>query len=152
MNGFPYRAPPPMEADPYAMAWADLRRRRTRAWVAILAWLPVGGVVGALAEMALRPLLPVERIRGLLIGPPLLAIFAWFQIHRALFRCPKCGNKFHSTFLCGNPWTRRCLNCGIQMGTPKAQDDEAEHARQEADAARLKAQPPRPPPRRPHLE
>jgi hypothetical protein len=87
-----------MGADPYAMAWADLRRRRTRAWVAILAWLPVGEVVGGLSDMALRPLLRVERIRGMLIGLPLLAIFAWFQIHRALFRCPKCGKKFHSTF------------------------------------------------------
>lgn len=159
ITGEPSPLPPPVPESPYRgasastavdaylVAWADLRKRRTRRFIAFFALVPVGGGLGLLADAELRRLLPFEP--ALLVAVPMMACLAALIVHVALFRCPRCGMEFHRRGLAGIWWARRCMHCGIPTGTSKAQDDEAELVRQKADAAHVKV---RPPPRRPHLD
>ena|ERR1700733_15061421 len=140
MNKAPYRAlSTDAGPDPYVVAWADLRKRRKRSLIALLVVLPVGIVIAAWADAALQHLLPVEPALVLLL--PLIGVISSVLVHMGLFACPRCGTR--------RSWVSPCPRCGIFIGTSKAQADEAERVRLEADAAYAKA---RPPPRRPHLD
>jgi hypothetical protein len=144
----PYRgASASATVDAYLVAWEDLRKRRTRRWIAFLALVPVGGGLGLSTDTALRSLLPFEP--ALIVMIPIMACLAALIVHVAFFRCPRCGREFHRSGLVSAWWTRRCLNCGLAIGTSKAQDEEAERLHREADVAHVKAGHP---PRRPHLE
>jgi predicted RNA-binding Zn-ribbon protein involved in translation (DUF1610 family) len=35
-------------------------------------------------------------------------------------KCPHCGKKFARRGVFHNSFTRKCLNCGVRLGTPKA--------------------------------
>jgi hypothetical protein len=113
----PYRQAPPRPEDPYLVAWAQLRRRRTRAWA-----ITAGYVAFAMTTACLY-----ERLSGHRIGRapfsvltfPVLAIFFALRKRAHDFRCPRCGERFEAQRGVRNPTTRRCLNCGIAMGTPK---------------------------------
>jgi len=109
----PYREPTP---DGYLAAWDDLRRRR-RASLAALAGsaAAAGGVIGATVLTGAWGLVVLVPACAMLT--PLLAV-SKRGAHR--FMCPACGkpftrlaNGFHNDF------TRRCLHCGIAIGTLK---------------------------------
>jgi DNA-directed RNA polymerase subunit RPC12/RpoP len=118
----PYRASPPAEVDAYLLAWADLRKRRIRMWIAFLSWVPVGGGLSVLAER----LLPFNL--GLLVALPLMTLVVGLSIHAALFRCPRCGERFQVGRSLKDPKGRRCMNCGIRIGTSKSTDQDDEEA------------------------
>src|SRR5258706_3734838 len=92
--------------DPYLVAWADLRRRRTRFWIAFLTWFPVAGGLSVLAHWALGRVLPIEPEP--LVGLPLVALTIWLAIHNVLFRCPRCGEQFNPGRNPQDPLMRRC--------------------------------------------
>ena len=104
----PYRAPVPIPPDPYLRAWSDLRRRR--------AGLAAGAVVlGVAAFMHSKhmiglgaPVLVVGLVTGLL------------SILCESFHCPRCAETFcRKGMFFHNAFARRCLHCGIKVGTPK---------------------------------
>ena len=86
-----------------AIAWFALRRRR-----AVAATAAVFAVLG-----------------GLLAAPTSVVIIAGATCATALqliwlFRCPRCGNRFHlHGRIFGHPlWmlTGRCVHCGVRVG------------------------------------
>jgi hypothetical protein len=48
-----------------------------------------------------------------LIGIALITYGEWGK-------CPHCGKKFARRGAYHNSFTRTCLNCGVELGTPKA--------------------------------
>lgn len=110
MPGDPYRAPLPIEVDPYAAAWATLRRRR--AWSA--GFLVAYFVVSWTCEFVphLTRALPVWVTAGV--------VGFVFLLPHARFRCPHCRRK-------GAMWNQ-CAGCGIEVGTPRSVAVEARKA------------------------
>jgi hypothetical protein len=37
--------------------------------------------------------------------------------------CPRCGEQFTGKWYWGNPWTQRCMNCGMPLQPPPAPRD-----------------------------
>jgi hypothetical protein len=111
----PYRAPLKPPPDPYAVAWADLRKRRVWSGVFLIAYVCMLALILGLHILGLHVPRPV-----LLFFPLLIALMLAYPHHR--FRCPHCGKK-------GAIW-KQCKACGIRIGTPKSAVDEA--ARQRA--------------------
>jgi hypothetical protein len=105
------RAPrPPDPPDPYLEAWDELRRRRVVMWASFLSWLPVGAICGYLLG---------DRVVYVVLL--LMAIIVVAQFRAALFRCPQCRGFFNFRWsgFHRNPWVRKCIHCGIAIGTPK---------------------------------
>jgi hypothetical protein len=105
-----FRIPP----DPYLVAWAKLQRRRWLVGFGFLAWVPVGSIVGTLADRALG--------KGGLMFPvlPLFTAIAFAIVSLGLSRCPHCGQSPFSGRGFRNVLTSTCLHCGIRFGTPKS--------------------------------
>jgi hypothetical protein len=109
----PYRVQPPRPPappDPYLVAWRDLRKRRATLIVFFLLWLPIGGASSCLL-----------RDREFYALVPLAALVVTSYLRAVLFHCPECRQMFHFQGFGsrGSPWARRCVHCGIAMGTPK---------------------------------
>jgi hypothetical protein len=132
----PYRAPLPIEPDPYMVAWADLRKRRIIGWVAfgfdvLLVLLLSGSLlrVQAVIDDAFRcdpgpcfdrlPDLLRERAVVLWATCLPMAIWAAASIYRRTCRCPHCGWRFAMR-------RRKCDHCGICVGMPKSAVVDAE--------------------------
>jgi hypothetical protein len=114
----PYRAPLPVPPDPYAAAWAAIRRRQRVAW----AGGPIGVFLGIASVHWLGNAAP-------LVGLPLTAVILIASGLAAEVRCPHCGGSFF-TRRRGYPvlsaTQRNCASCGIERGTPKSAVVEAE--------------------------
>lgn len=87
----------------YEQAWRVYRRRQRLVWGIMLLGMP--------ATVALDALLP-----GLHVG---LLIVCWWVILIAVnvwlheFRCPSCGEPFHSTRWSKVFFPRHCQHCGL---------------------------------------
>jgi hypothetical protein len=111
----PYRAPLPIQADPYAGAWAELRRRWRACERVGLACL-VGPIVIVGATLGL----PARGLGGVVLGalslflfvPTAFVVLFIFAQRVASFHCPHCGNAYGSSRQDG------CVHCGIAIGTP----------------------------------
>jgi hypothetical protein len=116
VNDSPYREPAeipqeperkkePAPPDPYAAAWRDLRRRRTRLGVAFIGAIPAflliviaflnGAVVG-------------------LVGIPIGVLVIGLWLHVSSFACPSCSAPFHP-FL-PQQLNESCTACGVTIG------------------------------------
>lgn len=110
----PYRQPTP---DGYLAAWADLRRRRRATAMATAATLVLVFVVEAAAARW-----GVAGLGLTLLPAVLLMQWLWRRDVRVReFKCPRCTNTFALHLPNGLHllFTRRCLHCGIEIGTPK---------------------------------
>jgi hypothetical protein len=105
----PYRAPLPIEPDPYLSAWRDLRRRR--AWSA--------AIVLAYFALTVDPVPKSDGAGGKAVVWTLGLVVVLFLLPHNRFRCPHCGRK-------GPIWWKRCRECGITVGTPKSAAVQAE--------------------------
>lgn len=118
----------------YAEAWREDRKH----WKWFLLWvfgLPVGFTLLVLGfgglVLLLNRLLPPrqeEWLRELLEkGPSPNALFPivmvmWlpgcvllgFKVFE--FACPRCGESFYTKGLSGNPYTSKCMHCGLRKG------------------------------------
>lgn len=96
----------------YETAWARLRWLRRTSFRLALA----GGVTIVVLARVARPgegfvgVLFALVVIGWIIA--MLALFA----ERWLFRCPRCGERFHSKFPAGLEVIQRCMKCGIAIG------------------------------------
>ena len=87
-----------------------IRRRRRLGWLLWLGYLP--GVV--LLTFALRSVIDLDVVA-------IVVALAWMGAaavnHARLMRlpCPRCAGRFHVGSRWHNPWTRRCLHCGLHV-------------------------------------
>ena len=100
VNVGPYRDSTQPTLDP----WAALMRRRRWGFVGIA--LMVGGASFVFAANRLVGLVPA------VLGFALITYGEWGK-------CPHCGKKFARRGAYHNSFTRTCLNCGVELGTPK---------------------------------
>jgi hypothetical protein len=87
------------------LAWRRFRFRRAVMWAAFLAglaWLPIFGSLTGSWMLAAIPWW------GSWIGAAI-----WF--HRS--RCPRCGERVTSRDALTNPFTSKCLHCGLRIGS-----------------------------------
>jgi hypothetical protein len=108
---------PPKPPDPYLEAWYRRGRRRTRLVVIFLTWPLVTGIAVTIVRAITNA---SESDVGLFVAGP-IALAAWILVvYDARFKCPRCGKDFHRRGFTSNPpWSRHCLNCDIEFGTPK---------------------------------
>jgi hypothetical protein len=111
----PYRAPLPIEPDPYVVAWGDLKKRKRFE------------VVGRCLVFG-APLIRLFFASG---PPRWLAFFGAFLVAlpftlpTASFRCPKCGERMFRWWGAKASDAKHCRHCGIAIGTPKSGLDRA---------------------------
>jgi hypothetical protein len=114
----PYRVAPPKPPDPYLVAWADLRRRRTLALLAFFLWAPAGAIPGGL--LCILTGWPWKDV-GWFFALPAWLMTIFLLLRYSLFACPQCGSRLSGrgieTVIA--MWKRRCPICGIRIGTPK---------------------------------
>jgi len=108
----PYREPTP---DGYSAAWADLRRRRRAAALTIASWVGVMGAMPVAGAAAGSVGAGAVLISGLVLMGWLLRP----KMRIDCFNCPACGKTFSRLRFAQNDFARRCVHCGIEMGTPK---------------------------------
>ena len=95
----------------YVDAWSDYRRRVRWFWGI---WLG-GFVLAALLIVALSRT-PIFKVAFPIIGAAWIASFIIAAIRIQWFRCPKCHEKFFSSFWYHNPYARKCVHCGLPLG------------------------------------
>jgi hypothetical protein len=112
MDTNPYRVPehlPVTTSDPYLVAWADLRRRRSMMWASFIA-LPIVALSAHLFPHTSAVLVPT------------LWASVLFAIGRVqLYSCPRCQDLYAMRdWLVGSAdmlVTNTCKHCGLKMGT-----------------------------------
>ena len=120
MSHPPYRSLGPTSSvppDPYLVAWAELKKHRIRRWIAFFVWAPLAGFVFSASEKLVGH--PLGRGEFFAVSLPFVVAAVLFLVRASNFRCPQCGNRFEAQRMVSYPLTRRCLNCGIRIGTPK---------------------------------
>ena len=90
-------------------ALKKIRRNRRLLW---------GGFLGGFLFMVLM----VNTGHGDFLGPIAIVYFlglfvAQFFVFRA--KCPSCGKAFYRLWIFYNPYTSKCLNCGLSLKTIK---------------------------------
>ena len=96
----------------YEQAWRELRLRTT----IVFATLFGGFLVVPLLVYGMHFLFSVDAI--LWVGIAWGAAFLGASFHRAMFPCPRCGKAFFLWYLYGNHMSRKCLHCGLRIGSP----------------------------------
>lgn len=105
---------------PYYASWADMRRRRTRAWRAFF-------MCGPLVLLICGPLVilggafgwdRVGRYLIFLVVLPIVGRVWWLGISAGYWPCPRCGNPFY--IAAGIRWwfADNCLHCGLPEFAP----------------------------------
>jgi hypothetical protein len=94
----------------YSEAWNDYRKRRL---VFVAVWLSyVPGLWVAAVPISL-----LTGIKSDYFGYPFMAAwmlaFLIIGLRLAMFRCPRCGNHFFTSWWQGNPFARKCLHCHL---------------------------------------
>jgi hypothetical protein len=112
-----YREAPARPPDPYLVEWADLRRKRRRAWAVPFIFIVAAGCAAKVYEAAAGH--PMGKLVFCALFGPLIPLFFTVSRRALDVRCPRCGERFSARRGRRNPSTRKCLHCGIAMGTPK---------------------------------
>jgi hypothetical protein len=98
----------------YPAAWNAYRRRWRLflgSWIGLLpacllVGVPLSGLIGSrmpFVVVAVAGMIAMTVSTGLVI----------------LWRCPRCGNRFHRKGTLSNCWARRCLHCGLLKRSAK---------------------------------
>lgn len=92
-------------------ALEEIRRRRLLVWLVWVGYLPtVLLIVFGLEALGANP-----DDSAPFVALPYMALFAAVAIRSGYSRCPRCHEHFHRRSLYGNPWTRKCLHCGLSL-------------------------------------
>lgn len=96
--------------------WCEYKRRRFAFRLALLLSLPLV-ILGFLIGTRLRAdgLNALANIQFFMIP---FAPIVITHIRRMLWPCPRCGRPFHVTWSYGNPYSRRCVHCGLPKWEP----------------------------------
>ena len=102
------------------LAWDEYRRRRRAVRLALLLF-PLWLVPGAMIQhFVIDYGYDANGLVTLIIVmlPP-MACLVVTHLRLMHWPCPRCGRSFHVSWLYGNPFARRCVNCGLPKWTPK---------------------------------
>jgi len=95
------------EEQRYAEAWYRLRLVRWILALVFLTYLP------GMATLALR----FPSVPGAYFFFGWAAVLLVATVTLATLRCPRCGKSFASSLTWNNPFTSKCLHCGIRAGS-----------------------------------
>jgi hypothetical protein len=93
-----------------AEMWKKHRTLTWINWALFAAWVPFGIFVLNIAQWT------HSNYAGLALIP-YFVVFMIVGTRVSLFRCPRCGNRFHRWGPWGignNPFARKCWNCGLR--------------------------------------
>jgi hypothetical protein len=97
----------PTGDDRLARGLSSIRWRRRVTWIAFWTYIP-GVWLGWAATHS-------KTAVGIAIGAWMIA-YAVGGMLISLAKCPRCRERFHLIpFRYANPWTRRCLHCGLAL-------------------------------------
>jgi hypothetical protein len=117
----PYRAPSPVESDPYLVAWAR-QRRVDRRLITLVSGAAIGYLL-LIAFLSLRCGWPAQTMFWSNMVLALLARQAVLK-KRSQYNCPHCAKPFLSEEdkkrSLGRRWKLQCVHCGILFGTPRS--------------------------------
>ena len=132
----PYRVPAD-RPDHYAEAWSRLRRRR------LVRRLSFGVAVYAFATLLVFTLKGVQfgvvttmkwnvMVTGMALGVVFLG--AAFALARYLvpFVCPRCAQPFFHGFTTEIGFTKNCVHCGLEVGSPMPVTEDRESSESES--------------------
>jgi hypothetical protein len=89
-------------------AWNDYRRRRIWFFVIWLGGIPVSIVLSGSLMSLFHSDLPFY-----FVGGGYLLAFLAASLRLSLFKCPRCGHAFFTTWTSGNPLAQKCKHCGL---------------------------------------
>jgi hypothetical protein len=86
-------------------------------WGVFFSWpFVAGGVLAFVCKVTGATEKEVGAYVALTIG---LLAFVLLQVIGYSLTCPRCSKTFHLKGARGDPFTSRCMNCGVEIGTPK---------------------------------
>jgi hypothetical protein len=88
--------------------WREYRKRRNLFLFAFLGFVPTVGAFGSLTRR-----MPHTEVLFAIFAFSWMAFFAVAIIRLNSWRCPRCGNWFAAKWWYRNPFTQRCLHCGL---------------------------------------
>lgn len=84
----------------------EIRRRRRSVWIVFFLYFPVVGVAFAISQS--------EHVAmGVAFAWAALYLFAGIRVD--VSKCPRCGRRFHRKRYFANPWSGKCLHCGLRL-------------------------------------
>lgn len=104
----------------YFAAWAEYRRRRRDAWLALVALFPAP----VLAAFLVSPICWALNSGAPAFIAAVVGALAWFIVNCIVrFRyfwwpCPRCHRPFFQALWIHWPFANRCLNCGLEKYAP----------------------------------
>jgi hypothetical protein len=87
-----------------AAARSDYLRRWRLLWFVFFAYLPLGALF-----MLFVP------IDAMYFALPWMALFGIAGVRLGYFRCPSCHELAFMKAMWNNPFSRRCLHCGLEL-------------------------------------
>lgn len=111
---------PPDRSTPPHPAWRSYRVWRTAMWALFFSYLPGVTLIGGLV----RQFTSSDRA-VVVVAFVWMVAYALCGIRVGSARCPRCRNRLHMGRSGVNPFSRRCLHCGIQVGQDPAPADDA---------------------------
>ena len=106
-------------SDPdYTTAWRDLRKRRLILWGLFFGYIPDVFLLYLVVGMPLLALIGEKEGGTIFIVIALLWMVSFMiaGIRYSYFRCPRCHATFFWTWWHRNPFSGRCLHCGLRRG------------------------------------
>jgi hypothetical protein len=82
------------------------QRRMAHVFLAFVPCLILAAGIGRLFSDSEAPVIVVALLYG--------ALFLVYSLRLALTECPRCHGLYHLNWW-ANPFTRRCLNCGLRL-------------------------------------
>jgi hypothetical protein len=102
----------------YQRQWSDLKRRKWLFWLLMLGVLP-GIAASLLIVYLLWPAAPDATFVVIVLGWALAMAAA--NANLLAFTCPNCGGHFFMTAArLRNPFTSKCMQCGLPRGADPA--------------------------------
>ena len=95
----------------YSAAWIHYRKLRRDflvAWLSGLFLIAASGLAAPVLNMT-----GGETIAAV-VGATWISAFLFTLFRMQMFRCPRCGKSFFKGFWYYNPFTRHCINCGVE--------------------------------------
>ena len=93
----------------YDQAWKEYKWRRNQVWIAFFCMLPVVGTVGYLANKFQYTRIDLAEIAAI----AMMALFGVTGLRFNLWKCPRCGKRFHMKSGFVSFETKRCCHCGL---------------------------------------
>jgi hypothetical protein len=94
----------------YRQDWEEYRRFRNQWLLVILTYVPVCGAVAFVSGRLLHTLAPAFVAAFLW-----MALFVFTGTRLSVWRCPRCGEWFSSTWWYRKGFlARRCVHCGLR--------------------------------------